>query len=96
MSDTPRSLTDVDITILNAARGILNEQAKSSLDATKSQVRAAVVAEHAEDAIFKFLNTANAYLHREMTYEQIHNQPHPGTETAAEYAESPVPQSLRA
>ena len=83
MSDT---LTDVEITILNAARGILREQSKHAYDATPSEVRTAVEAEKAEYAIFQFLSVTNAYMHREMSYEQLHNATQP----------VPAPESLRA
>jgi len=72
MSD---GLSTHEITILNAARAILRDRAHTTHNDTVSEVRCAVQAETAENAVFTFLNWTNAYLGVDMTYEQLHMVP---------------------
>ena len=84
-------LSDTDIFLLNTARAILAESAKVAYDGRPSEVRCAVQAETAGDAIFTFLSWTHAYLGRSMTHEQLHMTSPPAPVDDAE----PEPQSLR-
>ena len=67
-------ITDEEIAVLNEARAILKAYSDYNSGSEANEAAVAAVATIAENGIFKFLNWTNAYLHREMTYEQLHNQ----------------------
>ena len=76
--ETPTPITDGEIAVLNAARAILTSHAKHATypyPEKRDLIRSALAAEHAEHAIFEYLNVTNSYLFRGMTYAQLHNAP---------------------
>jgi hypothetical protein len=69
-------LSNVDLTILNAARGILdNVQSDAQRLNTRGGGFAAARAASAEHAIFQAISAVNIYTDQPMTEEQVHNGP---------------------
>lgn len=69
MSD---ALTNGEIAVLNAARTILDAHSQGFPD-DGGQTRVICAAEHAENAIFRFLSMTNTWGGVPMTQAQVHN-----------------------
>ena len=67
------SITDDEIAVLNAARTVLDKQARAPIE-TAQEGRVSAAAAITEHAIFTFLNWTHSYLHVEMSKEQLHNR----------------------
>jgi hypothetical protein len=87
MSDRPL-LTDDEITILNLARRVLIDvRDRLGYKESFGIGRVSFAADHAESAIFQFLNNTHVWAGVPMTDLQLHGRPP---------ADAPEPQSLRA